>query len=139
MINYDYLQEEYAKCFLDKSRIYMIQNYLKTYDATQRKMVQFQLFPRQQDLCTAMGNANNVVETVKTVQSLFEQESLGAQSVRSDMEAVIKASYNTEDAVRKSVEKSQNLKNVIRLVDTSATSNKETVNKIKMEISQFHV
>ena len=63
MINYDYLQEEYAKCFLDKSRIYMIQNYLKTYDATQRKMVQFQLFPRQQDLCTAMGNANNVVTT----------------------------------------------------------------------------
>lgn len=63
MINYDYLQEEYAKCFLDKSRIYMIQNYLKTYDATQRKMVQFQLFPRQQDLCTTMGNANNVVTT----------------------------------------------------------------------------
>ena len=63
MINYDYLQEEYAKCFLDKSRIYMIQNYLKTYDATQRKMVQFNLFPRQQDLCTAMGNANNVVTT----------------------------------------------------------------------------
>ena len=63
MINYDYLQEEYAKCFLDKSRIYMIQNYLKTYDATQRKMVQFNLFPRQQDLCTTMGNANNVVTT----------------------------------------------------------------------------
>ena len=63
MINYDYLQEEYAKCFLDKSRIYMIQNYLKTYDATQRKMVQFSLFPRQQDLCTTMGNANNVVTT----------------------------------------------------------------------------
>ena len=63
MINYDYLQEEYAKCFLDKSRIYMIQSYLKTYDATQRKMVQFNLFPRQQDLCTAMGNANNVVTT----------------------------------------------------------------------------
>ena len=63
MINYDYLQEEYAKCFLDKSRIYMIQSYLKTYDATQRKMVQFNLFPRQQDLCTTMGNANNVVTT----------------------------------------------------------------------------
>ena len=63
MINYDYLQEEYAKCFLDKSRIYMIQNYLKTYDATQRKMVQFQLFPRQQDLCATLGDANNVVTT----------------------------------------------------------------------------
>ena len=63
MINYDYLQEEYAKCFLDKSRIYMIQNYLKTYDATQRKMVQFNLFPRQQDLCITLGDANNVVTT----------------------------------------------------------------------------
>lgn len=63
MINYDYLQEEYAKCFIDKSRIYMIQNYLKTFDATQRKMVQFNLFPRQQDLCSVMGNANNVVTT----------------------------------------------------------------------------
>lgn len=63
MINYDYLQEEYTKCFLDKSRIYMIQNYLKTYDATQRKMVQFSLFPRQQDLCITLGDANNVVTT----------------------------------------------------------------------------
>ena len=63
MINYDYLQEEYAKCFLDKSRIYMIQSYLKTYDATQRKMVHFSLFPRQQDLCTTLGDANNVVTT----------------------------------------------------------------------------
>lgn len=41
----------------------MIQNYLKTYDATQRKMVQFNLFPRQQDLCITLGDANNVVTT----------------------------------------------------------------------------
>lgn len=41
----------------------MIQNYLKTYDATQRKEVPFQLFPRQQDLCVTLGNANNVVTT----------------------------------------------------------------------------
>ena len=63
MINFDSLQKEYIKCFRDKSRIYMIQNYLKTYDATQKKMVQFKLFPRQQDLCTILGNANNVVTT----------------------------------------------------------------------------
>ena len=41
----------------------MIQNYLKTYDATQRKEVPFNLFPRQQDLCITLGNANNVVTT----------------------------------------------------------------------------
>ena len=63
MIDFNYLQQEYAKCFADKSRIYMIQNYLKTFDATQKKMVQFKLFPRQQDLCQTMGNANNVVTT----------------------------------------------------------------------------
>ena len=47
------LMLEYAKCYKDKSRIYMIQNFLKTYDATQRREVPFKLFPRQQDLCKA--------------------------------------------------------------------------------------
>ena len=41
----------------------MIQNYLKTYDATQKKEVPFVLFPRQQDLCKLFGDANNVVTT----------------------------------------------------------------------------
>ena len=63
IIDYDYLAEEFTKCYKDKSRIYMIQNFLKTFDNTQRKEVPFQLFPRQQDLCHALGNANNVVTT----------------------------------------------------------------------------
>lgn len=63
MVDYQHLMSEYAKCFMDKSRIYMIQNYLKTYDATQRREVPFKLFPRQQDLCKALGNASNVVTT----------------------------------------------------------------------------
>lgn len=63
MIDFQYIATEYAKCFIDKSRIYMIQNYLYTYDATQRKDVPFKLFPRQQDICTALGNASNVVMT----------------------------------------------------------------------------
>ena len=37
IIDYDYLAEEFTKCYKDKSRIYMIQNYLKTFDNTQRK------------------------------------------------------------------------------------------------------
>ena len=63
IIDYDYLANEFAKCYKDKSRVYMIQNYLKTNDATQRKEVPFNLFPRQQDLCITLGNANNVVTT----------------------------------------------------------------------------
>lgn len=61
IIDYDYLAAEYAKCYRDKSRIYMIQKFLKTYDNTVKKDVPFKLFPRQQDLCTALGNSNNVV------------------------------------------------------------------------------
>ena len=41
----------------------MIESYLKTYDATQSKDVPFHLFPRQQELCKTLGNANNVVTT----------------------------------------------------------------------------
>ena len=41
----------------------MIEHYLKTYDATQKKQVNFMLFPRQKDLCETLGNANNVVTT----------------------------------------------------------------------------
>ena len=63
IIDYDYLASEFAKCYKDKSRIYMIQNYLKTFDNTRKKDVPFKLFPRQQDLCKALGNANNVVTT----------------------------------------------------------------------------
>ena len=63
MIDYNVLMTEYAKCYKDKSRVYMIQNYLKTYDATQRKEVPFNLFPRQQDLCKALGGNSNVVTT----------------------------------------------------------------------------
>lgn len=63
MIDYQHLMMEYAKCYKDKSRIYMIQNYLKTYDATQRKEVPFKLFPRQQDLCRTLAGGNNIVTT----------------------------------------------------------------------------
>lgn len=63
IIDYDYLASEFTKCYKDKSRIYMIQNYLKTFDNTRKKDVPFKLFPRQQDLCRALGNANNVVTT----------------------------------------------------------------------------
>lgn len=41
----------------------MIQHFLKTYDNTKKKDVPFNLFPRQQDLCRVLGDANNVVTT----------------------------------------------------------------------------
>lgn len=42
--------EEYRKCYMDKSRIYMIENYLTTFDATRNETVPFKLFPKQKEL-----------------------------------------------------------------------------------------
>ena len=39
IIDYDYLASEFAKCYKDKSRIYMIQNYLKTFGEFTRKII----------------------------------------------------------------------------------------------------
>ena len=39
----------------------MITHFLKTYDATQKRMVPYNLFPRQMALCETLGNANNIV------------------------------------------------------------------------------
>lgn len=63
IIDYDYLAKEYTKCLRDKSRIYMITHFLKTFDNTKKREVPFNLFPRQQDLCKTLGDANNVVTT----------------------------------------------------------------------------
>ena len=41
IIDYDYLAKEYTKCYKDKSRIYMITHYLKTFDNTKKKDVPF--------------------------------------------------------------------------------------------------
>lgn len=63
IINVEEIQNEFVRCMQDTSHTYMIPKYLKTYDATQRKEVPFQLFPRQKDLCTALGSDTNVITT----------------------------------------------------------------------------
>ena len=69
MIDYQHLSEEYIKCYTDKSRVYMITHYLKTFDGTQGKEVAFNLFPRQQLLCKALGNGDSSVCTTKYRQA----------------------------------------------------------------------
>lgn len=61
-------KEEYIKCYKDKTRQYFIENYLSTYNATERKEVQFKLFPRQIELVKALTQYNNIV-TIKPRQS----------------------------------------------------------------------
>lgn len=54
------MSEEYIKSVSDKSRIYMIEHFLKTYDATRRKEVQYKLFPRQKVHCQTLGSGSDV-------------------------------------------------------------------------------
>ena len=62
------ISEEYIKCVSDKSRIYMIENYLKTFDMRVNKEVAFQLFPRQKDLITDIRDNRRVI-TLKPRQA----------------------------------------------------------------------
>lgn len=57
------IMEEWQKCYMDKSRIYMIENYLTTFDATQRDTVPFKLFPKQKELVHAFGTYPNNITT----------------------------------------------------------------------------
>lgn len=62
MIDINEISQEYVKCMSDKSRIYMIEHFLKTYDMRVRKDVPFKLFPRQKDFLSAIGTyRNNIV------------------------------------------------------------------------------
>ena len=55
------LVEEFKKCYMDKSRIYMIETYFKTYDATTRKEMPFKLFPRQKAFLKALAEKNEII------------------------------------------------------------------------------
>lgn len=59
MISNEKIKGEYQRCFRDKSRVYMIENYLSTFDATRGKSVPFQLFPRQIVYLGNLANKNN--------------------------------------------------------------------------------
>jgi len=62
MISQEEQVKEYVKCFEDKSRIYFIENYFKTYDATIERVVPFKLFPKQKEyLLNCANNSNNIV------------------------------------------------------------------------------
>lgn len=61
MVSYEQMQIEYAKSYMDKSRIYFIENYLKTFNATEGKNVPFVLFPRQKVFLRNIAENNNNV------------------------------------------------------------------------------
>ena len=68
MLDLSQISEEYIKCVSDKSRIYMIENYLKTFDMRKNKEVPFVLFPRQKDLICDIRDYRRVI-TLKPRQA----------------------------------------------------------------------
>lgn len=59
MISYEQMQLEYAKSYMDKSRIYFIEKFFSTFNATEGKNVAFKLFPRQKIFLKNIANNNN--------------------------------------------------------------------------------
>ena len=60
---YDYkqIQQDYAMCYADKSRIAFIEKYLSTFNAIKGKKAQFHCFPRQRAFLRALAENRNVV------------------------------------------------------------------------------
>lgn len=91
MVDINQISEEYIKCYSDKSRIYMIESFFKTLDNTQKKQVQYKLFPRQKDLCLGLATGTDVVTTkprqagITTTTSAF----LACEMVMADPESPI--------------------------------------------------
>ena len=54
-------QEEYLKCYQDKTRIYFIEHYLSTYNADDRKETPFILFPRQKEFLRSLAANQNTI------------------------------------------------------------------------------
>lgn len=63
MLDITQISEEYIKCLTDKSRIYMIEHYLTTFDMMKGKDVPFLLFPRQKDLLQAIRTYKRNITT----------------------------------------------------------------------------
>lgn len=61
-------QEEYIKCYKDKTRIYFIENYLHTFNAMEGHEVPFLLFPRQKEYLNSCANYSETI-SIKCRQS----------------------------------------------------------------------
>lgn len=54
-------REEYAKCYLDKTRKYFIENYLSTFSADEGKEIPFKIFPRQYAFLQSLCENDNTI------------------------------------------------------------------------------
>ena len=85
------------------------------------------------------NSADELVEAIHAIRNLAEEETEGAVKLRESMEAVVVASKSTMAAVQESLEATENMKSTISLVDNSASSNRESVDRIHNHVEKFVV
>jgi len=89
--------------------------------------------------CNTKNAADGMVEAIHAIRDLAEEETESAVKLRDSMKSVVEASKSTVAAVQESLEATENMKNTINLVDTSAAGNVESVEKIHNHVQQFIV
>lgn len=59
MLDINEIQREYARCYADKTRIYLIEHYLSTQNGS--NITPFLLFPRQKEFCKSLAYNNETI------------------------------------------------------------------------------
>lgn len=85
------------------------------------------------------NSAKEILLSVEEIKQLAESETTQAESLREFMHTVVEASKTTETAIQDGLAATSNLQNTIKLVDDSASGNKNVVNEIQTQVAQFKV
>lgn len=97
------------------------------------------MIQQNQGAVETKDSAEEMVEAIQAIRRLAEEETEQADKLQKSMESVIVASKSTMDAVKESLEATENMKNTIQLVDKSAAGNLESVDIIHNHVEQFTV
>lgn len=81
----------------------------------------------------------DLVQAIHAIRDLAEEETESADKLRDSMQSVIDASKSTMNAVQESIGATENMQNSIQQVQTSASGNRKTVDKIAEHVEKFTV
>ena len=97
------------------------------------------MMEQNQDASQTKQAADEMVEAIHAIRDLAEEETESAGKLRESMQSVVEASKSTVLAVQESLEATENMKSTVNQVDTSASGNKESIEKIHSHVEQFIV
>jgi len=81
----------------------------------------------------------DLVQAIHAIRDLAEEETESADKLRDSMQSVIDASKSTMNAVQESIGATENMQNSIQQVQSSASGNRQTVDKIAEHVQKFTV